>query len=147
MRRWFRLDSLPEDMQVILGDYLEASGNVDPEGLWATPVAVSRLPRVLLDDEQEPTLAQRSANRGVDRGVAYALAMRVEKTPPIVMAHGRWLDGRHRAFAARAQGVATLWAFDLSAHMTAAQAAWFGGLGEVAPEGVEATPGRRRQRP
>lgn len=140
-RRWVTWSALPEDMQVILGDYLRLDGITNPEGLWAAPLAVARLPRALLDDEDAPLSAEEADAAGVDRGVAYARAMVLDATPPIVVAHGHWLDGRHRVFAAREQQREWVWAFDLTEQMPDGLGTFFH-LGSLGPE-----PPSRRRRP
>ena len=135
-RRWVPWADLPPDMQVILSDYLMAPGLADwvePDGLWARPQAVADLPQVPLDDEDEPLSADEADAQGVDRGVAYAQAMDLSKTPPIVTAFGRWLDGRHRVFRARELGQPWVWAFDLSRLISMSALQNIYKLGEITP--------------
>lgn len=110
---------LYEDMQVILGDCLAKEGclwKAMPENLEAVVIPLSCLPLAGLDDDDAPTLLSRDEadEAGYDRGSAYAQAMVMANTPPILIADGRWMDGRHRVHQARALGETHIWAFDLS---------------------------------
>ncbi len=91
---------LPEDMQVLIGDFLELEEDDHPAALLVTFVDVDTLPYVALDER--------------DRGEAHARDMDLSKTPPILIADGQFLDGKHRLFQARATGVERLPAIDLS---------------------------------
>lgn len=94
--------SLPKDMQVLIGQFVtdhNPDGKV-PADLPLTIVKVSELPKVPLNED--------------DRGEAHAREMDLSKTPPILIADGKLLDGRHRAFIAREQGAKTLPAIDLT---------------------------------
>jgi hypothetical protein len=142
MTQTWAWDDLAEDMQVILSDFLDATEA--PAVLVAHRLALSRLPQVRLDDEDAPLTAAQAADPrcGLDRGVAYAHAIDPERVAPIVIAGGRWLDGRHRVFAARARGQTHIWAFDLTGQV--APAFTQGGLGALLPAPAPTQPRRSR---
>jgi hypothetical protein len=114
-----RFSELPQDMQVILDDCLQGEAclwKTMPEMLEAVALPLSCLPRAALDDEDEPGLLslEQADQAGYDRGQAYAQAMVMEQTPPIIVADQAWLDGRHRVHQARRLGHTHIWAFDFS---------------------------------
>ncbi len=110
-----RFDALPADMRDIVealvlftaaeGGGLIANGCVVPVDLPIVDVA--------LDDVPEVPLADPEAD-GDDRGVDHARAMDPARVPPIVIADGLLLDGRHRVWRSRDLGLATIQAVDLT---------------------------------
>ncbi len=95
-------DSLPEDLQCLI-EQLVLDHDEDatiPAMLPLGSVAVADLPDVPLDPD--------------DRGRDHALAMDLDEVPPVLVAECLFLDGRHRAFAARHQGRERLAAIDLT---------------------------------
>lgn len=107
---------LPDDMQVLIDDLLECDENGPPASFQVTQVAVASLPEVPLDEH--------------DRGTDHARAMDLRETPPIIIADGQFLDGKHRLFRARETGVETLLAIDLSGLVPAHILAW-NGMGPI----------------
>lgn len=97
-----RFDALPPDMQVLLDDFIRGCGRdvSIPALLPLVEVAVDNIPVVPLDP--------------FDRGPDYALRMDLELTPPIVVAEGHFMDGKHRVYAARSCGRLKLTAIDLT---------------------------------
>lgn len=93
---------LPEDMQCLVEQLvLDADEDaVIPAMLPLGTVPLAGLPDLPLDD--------------LERGEAYALDMDPDLVPPVLIAEGHFLDGRHRSFAARARGVERIAAIDLS---------------------------------
>ncbi|AOG03259.1 hypothetical protein [Bosea sp. RAC05] len=108
---------LPEDMQVLIGDFLELEEDDHPAAFLVTLVDVDTLPYVALDER--------------DRGEAHARDMDLSETPPILIADGQFLDGKHRLFQARETGVERLPAIDLSG-MVSAHMLRCNGMGEIA---------------
>ncbi len=103
--RLLSFDTLPPDMRVLIEDYIRGSrdddvGRVPPTELPVVKVPVAGIPSVPLNEH--------------DRGTAYAREMMLDNVPPIVIADGQFLDGKHRAFLARELAVETLLAIDLS---------------------------------
>ena len=92
--------SLPEDMRVLIEDFLESDELGPPSELPIELIAVDTIPVVPLDK--------------FDRGTDHARAMDLTKTPPILIADGQFLDGKHRVFQARETGVEVLLAINLS---------------------------------
>ncbi|MCE6957734.1 hypothetical protein LAZ40_01495 [Cereibacter sphaeroides] len=113
-------EDLPEDMQVLILqftlDYDETI--VIPERLRLGTIPVDGLPVVPLD------------RSGRDRGVEHAMDMDLLQVPPILIAHGCFLDGRHRTFAARSRGQASLVAIDLTG-IAPLEAVEANGMGKV----------------
>jgi hypothetical protein len=95
---------LYEDMQVILDDCIFQTQTClwkeMPGVLEAVAIPLSCLPIAELDED--------------DRGSAYAQAIVLEESPPIIIADGQWLDGRHRVHQARRLGQTHIWSFDFS---------------------------------
>jgi hypothetical protein len=93
---------LPQDMQSLIGDFVLGNGAAlaIPKRLPLAIVEVASIPVVGLDP--------------FDRGAEYALRMDLDETPPIVIAEGYFMDGKHRAFSARTKARRTLVAIDLS---------------------------------
>jgi hypothetical protein len=93
---------LPYDMQTLIAQFItDYDPTIDiPARLPLGTIPVAGLPRVPLDR--------------YDRGRAYALAMDLNDTPPLIIAGGQFLDGKHRVYAARAKAVKHLPAIDLS---------------------------------
>jgi hypothetical protein len=97
-----RFDALPEDMRVLIEQFVldfDPTATI-PGEIPLVSLAVADLPEVELDES--------------DRGTAYALRMRPGETPPIIVADGCFMDGKHRVFAARARGDDRIVAMDLS---------------------------------
>lgn len=94
--------SLPQDLQVLISDFVDGGTGegVVPEVLPLVTVDVRDIPVVPLDP--------------FDRGAAYAMAMNAGEIPPIVVAEGRFMDGKHRTYAARLKGWSMLSAIDLT---------------------------------
>jgi hypothetical protein len=100
---------LPEVIQGLIFDFIDmnlpaGSGsptipNILPLGI----VPVRGLPHVPISIRED----------GV-RGVAYARRMDLDKTPPILIAYGVLIDGRHRIYAAREKRRDSLIAIDLT---------------------------------
>lgn len=95
--------ALPEDLQVLIWQFLDGDDGVErspPRFLPTRLVPVAGLPVVELDD--------------YDRGRDHAHSMDLESTPPLVIAYGQFLDGKHRAFRARHLQWKALVAIDLT---------------------------------
>ncbi len=101
-RRTVRFSDLPHDMQVLIDDFVRGIDEKRrlPARLPLIEVETARIPVVALDP--------------FDRGEDHAMAMDLDEVPPIIVAEGRFMDGKHRAHAARRRGRASLTAIDLS---------------------------------
>lgn len=100
--QFIRFDALPPDMQVLLDDFIRGCGRDVPiPALFPlVEVVVKNIPIIALDP--------------FDRGPDYAFQMNLDDTPPIIVADGHFMDGKHRAHAARASGRSSLPAIDLT---------------------------------
>jgi hypothetical protein len=106
-----KIGDLPEDMQSLLGQIAidsrskewksEASFAKIDLPLYILPL--SAFPRI--DPEHDP---------GDDRKFEDYLNTAMEDFPPVVIAHGYFIDGRHRVWAAREKGEGEIWAVDAS---------------------------------
>jgi hypothetical protein len=93
---------LPEDMRVLISDFVQwhDEDRIIPAHLPTRILNLDQLPSIPLDE--------------YDRGTAYALEMQPGETPPIIIAHGKFLDGKHRVFSARHRGDKQIEAIDLT---------------------------------
>lgn len=83
-------DCLPEDLQVLIWQFMESDDGVErspPRFLPTRVIPVAGIPVAELDP--------------YDRGRDHAHSMDLTTTPPVVMAYGHFIDGKHRAFRAR----------------------------------------------
>jgi hypothetical protein len=94
---------LPEDLQCLIEQFVldYDPSIVIPATFAIGTIPVANLPKIPLDR--------------YDRGIAYARAMDPEKTPPLLIARGCLMDGKHRIFSARQKNIRTLRAIDLTA--------------------------------
>ncbi len=133
--RTIRFDDLPDDMQVLIEDLVcqtaVASGTVGndreiPDELPVIAVDIADLPDVPVADPEAD---------GDDRGIPYAREMDPGEVPPILVADGLFLDGRHRVWRFRDLGLATIQAIDLTgiADPTMAAANSMGPVGGTSP--------------
>ena len=97
-----KYSDLPDDMQTLIFQFVTDHDDEAkiPDELPVSNIAVSTLPVVPLDEN--------------DRGSAHAREMDLKETPPILIANGHFLDGKHRVFQAREKGVKFLPAIDLT---------------------------------
>lgn len=95
-----QVDTLPEDMQVLLFQFFEDNGLELPSELPIVTILVDWFNNIPFSKN--------------DRGEEYANAMIGQKVPPIVISNGNILDGRHRLFAAKKEGKKYIEAIDLS---------------------------------
>lgn len=104
-----KVSELPIDMQVLLAQIAADAGmpEEDLERLPETDLPVRRIPVKAFPDP----LKGRPDGRGFE---SYA-ATPIEDYPPLVVAHGYFIDGRHRLYAAIRQGAETVRAIDASA--------------------------------
>ncbi|MGY3581444.1 hypothetical protein ACVIGB_000486 [Bradyrhizobium sp. USDA 4341] len=94
--------ALPPDMQVLVSDFVSGQTSLRgvPEFLPLVEIAVRRIPIVELNED--------------DRGTDHAMAMDLDVTPPIIVAEGHFMDGRHRSYKARLDNRSSLDAIDLT---------------------------------
>lgn len=100
-------DCLPEDLQVLIWQFMESEDGVErspPRFLPTRVIPVAGIPVVDLDP--------------YDRGADHAHSMDLTLTPPIVVAYDHFIDGKHRAFRARHLRWENLVAIDLTDIMT-----------------------------
>lgn len=87
-------DSLPEDMQVLLFEIADSAERGVPETFPINRKAICNFPVVPIGvcpaDSRDHSYVQRMIGRSL---------------PPIVVAHGRLIDGRHRLASYRLSGV------------------------------------------
>jgi hypothetical protein len=96
---------LPEDMQVLIADLCGRVDDLDDSRLTFEVFAIdiSAFPVVDVDDDPQDT-----------RYLVDHLGVPVDCFPPVLVLGEYWLDGRHRVAAARAQGIETIDAIDLT---------------------------------
>lgn len=100
-----RFDSLPGDMQALISDFVEVDCDNVPALLPTREVRIADIPVVHLCE--------------FDRGTAYARALNPDNAPPLIIADNHFLDGKHRCFSFREQGVESFIAIDLTGIATA----------------------------
>lgn len=124
-----RLKDLPEDIQVLIADFI--GDELDPDTEYSVlEIPTDAFPRVTGD-----TL-------DLARGVPHAAAMTDWKNMPPVLIHGdKWMDGRHRVYAARVQRQPVVQAIDLEEHGQRLQRGMEASvLGVVQPQQTESAP-------
>jgi hypothetical protein len=93
---------LPQDLECLIfqltSDY-DSEVEV-PDCFPLGVIQVSGIPAIPLDES--------------DRGTAYATEMDLRNTPPVLIAHGQFFDGKHRRYNADRLGVSELLAIDLT---------------------------------
>lgn len=93
---------LPLDMQTLISDFVTApiGDKTIPEYLPTCEVRIADLPAIPLDE--------------YDRGTRHARSMAPTETPPIIIADGHFMDGKHRRFSFQELGLETVTAIDLT---------------------------------
>ena len=94
---------LPEDVQVLIGDTF-GRYDLDDSAFEVLTVPIAAFPVVAVEDDPGDT-----------RYLADYVGVPMEDFPPVLLLGDCWLDGRHRVAAARAQGIETIDAIDLTA--------------------------------
>jgi N12 class adenine-specific DNA methylase len=96
---------LPEDMQVLIADLCGRVDDLDESRLTFKVFAldISAFPVVDVENDPQDT-----------RYLADYLGVPMDCFPPVVVVGEYWLDGRHRVAAARAQGIETIDAIDVT---------------------------------
>jgi hypothetical protein len=95
-----RFDSLPEDMQALISDFVELDCDNVQALLPTREVRIADIPVVELCE--------------FDRGTGYARELNPDNAPPLVIANNHFLDGKHRCFSFRDLGVESFIAIDLT---------------------------------
>lgn len=104
---------LPDDMQVMILDLAFTVGDLpDTEGSQKR-IARTKLPMMEIPLEFFPEIDPASDDNDERDFESYAKTP-MDEYPPVVIAHGNFIDGRHRVWAARAQGEETIKAIDVS---------------------------------
>ena len=100
------VSGLPDDLQVLIADFVENSLGVEGfERLESHRFSIFRVPVTAF-----PRVRMWTDYR--DR--AYAEAMIGQPVPPILVCGDEWLDGKNRVWAARRSGKTTVDCIDLS---------------------------------
>lgn len=110
-----RYRDLPDDMQVLLVQFLE-----DRDGVEVDVDALLDLHLSLIDVCVAEQVESARKEPWDYRGPAHVLNFQGEfaagnHVPPIVVENGRWIDGRHRILAADAAGVTSITGIDWQA--------------------------------
>jgi len=100
LQQTISINSLPEDMQVLLFQFFEDNELELPEELPLITISTDLFKNIPF-----------STN---DRGEEYANVMIGADLPPIIISKGTILDGRHRLYAAKKEGKRYLKAIDLT---------------------------------
>lgn len=132
--RTVRFDDLPDDMQDLVAGLVWPVLGEDgvPADLPVVDVPLDDLPDVPLADPEAD---------GDDRGVDHALAMDPDDVPPIIVADGLFLDGRHRVWRFRSLGRGTIPAIDLTGIADPGMRDGMA-MGTVGPQPAPPAPGR-----
>lgn len=97
------LDSLPDDMQVLIGDLAQDEGQ---ESYQVVEIPISDLPNLPIADGTQDQRGEPTVQAMVDS---------TDELPPIIVSGDNILDGRHRIEAARRKGVTSIKAIDIGA--------------------------------
>lgn len=105
MTRRIKFSDLPDDMQVLISEMVSASEHsnllprIEEHSFVRHSLLLSSFPRMHVFTDY--------------RDRAYALEMVGAMLPPIVVCGAKLIDGRHRVWAARKQGITKIRALDL----------------------------------
>ena len=111
---------MPDDMQDILCGFYAESGSEPPKQFVAKMISLDAFPEVALADGHLDK-----------RGEAYALEMVGQAVPPVLVYGKKWLDGRHRVWAAKRSGFGSILAIDLIGQFPEESLAVFCGIGQL----------------
>lgn len=113
-RREMKIDDLPHDMQSLLGQIaLDSGGFPMKDDADFERFKKIKLPFFMLPLDAFPKEIQ-GQDPGDDRSFEDYLETNIEEYPPVVIAHGYWIDGRHRLWAARTRDVKEIQTIDAS---------------------------------
>ena len=104
---------LPDDMQVMLLELAFTMGDLPDTDASQRRIARTKFPLMEVPLEFFPEIDPASEDndeRDFDSYVETPMA----QYPPVVIAHGNFIDGRHRLWAAREQGEPTIKTIDIS---------------------------------
>lgn len=104
---------LPDDMQVMILDLAFTVGDLPDTDASSKRIARTRLPLMEIPLGFFPDIDPASDDNDERDFESYAETA-MDKYPPVVIAHGNFIDGRHRVWAAREQGEETIKAIDIS---------------------------------
>lgn len=114
---------LPEDMQVLLMQFVEDRGHTWPRGIEEIPVPVQSVDIALLADAALQSEAATFDNRGAEHIQAFVQSYQAgDAVPPIVLENGLAIDGRHRLIAASLAGLKTIDAIPFDNYVTRVKA-------------------------
>jgi len=116
------LDDLPPDLQQLLLDLAEDAGVELPPRLVLRRIPLSDFPKVAI-----------GTSRGDQRDDRYVEAMRGKALPPLVVADGVFIDGRHRLMALRLDGAQDADCIDLTGVVPAPQVPRIGWMSPARP--------------
>lgn len=100
---------LPDDMWEFISNQFDAHGLEMPVALPVRAIPTDAFPDAALPGPEDAD----------DRGELHARLMMGQNVPPVVVNGQVWLDGRHRVWAARREGLLRVNAVDLSAWLPA----------------------------
>ena len=104
---------LPDDMQVMILDLAFTVGDLPDTEASQSRIARTKLPLMEVPLAYFPPIDPASDDNDERDFESYAETP-MEEYPPVVIANGNFIDGRHRVWAAREQGVEAIKAIDIS---------------------------------
>lgn len=104
---------LPDDMQIMILDLAFTVGHLPDTEASQKRIVRTKLPLMAIPLVYFPEVSPDSDDND-ERDFESYVKTPMEEYPPIVIANGNFIDGRHRLWAARQQGVDTLKAIDIS---------------------------------
>lgn len=113
MTKFIYPGNLPEDMQVLLMQLATEMGQWGDSDAEMKRLARVKLPLTEIPLEWFPEIDPASDDMD-ERDFDSYLETPIEEYPPVVIAHGHFIDGRHRVWAAREQGVEAIPTIDIS---------------------------------
>lgn len=107
------LGNLPDDMQVMILEIAFTIGDLPDSEASEKRIARTKLPLMEIPLEYFPNIDPEN-DEGDERDYDSYVDTPMAEYPPVVIAHEKFIDGRHRVWAARQQGEETIKAIDIS---------------------------------
>lgn len=107
------LGNLPDDMQVMILDLAFTVGDLPDTDASQGRIARAKLPLMEIPLAYFPEVDPSSEDND-ERDFESYVETPMEDYPPVVIANGNFIDGRHRVYAARQQGEESIKAIDIS---------------------------------
>lgn len=104
---------LPDDMQVMILDLAFTVGDLPDTDASQKRIARTKFPLMEIPLTYFPEIDPASDDNDERDFESYAETP-MEEYPPVVIANGNFIDGRHRVWAAREQGEEAIKAIDIS---------------------------------